>query len=211
MNLKPLLILSAIALGALSSCTTMMFGTKYNYSYGLMGQNDIVLDSNAVMHFEDSLIAMDFVIGQKSISFTMQNNSGKTARIIWDETLFIKYGSPGRVMHAGVKYTDRNNPQPPSIIPASTKHEDVLIPTENVYWRDGYYSSGYSRPGGWETKDLFPAYDMNKPEIKEAILNAKGLEFQVFMPVQFGEEKKEYTFRFKIRNVAPEVKPASTY
>lgn len=98
----------------------MMFGTRYNYSYGLMGQNDIVLGSNAVMHFEDSLITMDFVIGQKSISFTMQNNSGKTARIIWDENLFIKYGSPGRVMHAGVKYTDRNNPQPPSIIPAST-------------------------------------------------------------------------------------------
>ena len=102
----------------------MMFGTKYNYSYGLMGQNDIVLDRNAVMHFEDSLIAMDFVIGQKSISFTMQNNSGKTARIIWDETLFIKYGSPGRVMHAGVKYTDRNNPQPPSIIPAMRRDRD---------------------------------------------------------------------------------------
>ncbi|MEY4693179.1 MAG: hypothetical protein RL437_459 [Actinomycetota bacterium] len=211
MNLKSLIILSAISLGAFSSCTTMMFGTKYNYSYGLMGNDDILLDSNTVMHFEDSLVSMDFLIGQTSIRFTMQNKSGKTARIIWDETLFIKYGSPGRVMHSGVKYTERNNTQPASTVPANTKYEDVIIPSDNVYWRDGYYSSGYSRPGGWETRDLFPAYDMNKPEVKEAILNAKGVEFQVFMPIQFGEDKKEYTFRFKIRNVSPEVKPATTY
>jgi hypothetical protein len=189
----------------------MMFGTKYNYSYGLLGSDNIVLDSNSVMHFEDSLLAIDFAIGQKNVSFSMQNKSGKTARIFWDETLFIKNGSAGRVMHSGVKFTERNNAQPPSILPSNTKHEDVIIPTENVYWRDGYYSASYSNPGGWETRDLFPAYDMNKQEVVDQILNSKGLEFQVFMPIQFGDTKKEYTFRFKIRTVAPEVKPNSNY
>jgi len=211
MNVKHILYLAAFILAALASCTTMMYGTKYNYSYGLMGNEDIILDSNAVMHFEDSLISMDFAIGTKNISFAMQNNSGQTARIIWDETLFIKNGTPGRVMHSGIKYIDRNNSQAPSIIPSNTKHEDIIIPTENIYWRDGYYSTSYSSPGGWETRDLFLGYDMNKPETKLAILNAKGIEFQLFMPVQFGEHKKEYTFKFKIRNVSPEVKPASTY
>jgi hypothetical protein len=211
MKVKSLLMLLTVSLSALTSCSTLIFGNKYNYSYGLLDNNNSVLDSNASMHFKGSLIEKKFMVGEKSINFTLQNNSGKTARIIWDETLFIKFGSTGRVMHSGVKYADRNSPQPPSIIPASTRHEDVIIPTENIYWRDGYCSSSYSRPGGWETRELFPMYDFNKPDVAEAILKAKGVEFQIFMPIQFGEEKKEYSFRFKIRNVVAAPKSTRSY
>ena len=92
------------------------------------------------MHFEDSVITVDFSISQKQISFVMKNKSAHTIKINWDETLFIKFGTPGKVMHSGVKYTERNNSQPMSIIPSGTSHEDIILPTENVYWRDGYYS-----------------------------------------------------------------------
>lgn len=201
------LITLASALIAMTGCMSSFYGTQYKYTYSLTETpNQIVLDSNSVMHFEDSVISVDFTIGQKQVAFAMKNKTQNTVKIIWDETLFIKFDNPGKVMHSGVKYNERNSSQPPSVIPGGTVHEDVIIPTDNIYWRDGYYSSGYSRPGGWEERDLFATQDLNKPDIKNAILASKGLEFRVFMPLQVNGVNKEYNFKFKILNVAPVVK-----
>lgn len=45
-------------------------------------------------------------------------------------------------MHSGVKYIDRNNSQPPNIIPKNASLSDVIIPTDNIYYVSGQY-------GGW--------------------------------------------------------------
>ena len=211
MKLKLFLpLLFILSLGA-SSCITTYYGANYKYTYSLTDtSNKIVLDTTGIMHFEDSIITVDFSIGQKQISFVMKNKSAHTIKINWDETLFIKFGTPGKVMHSGVKYTERNNSQPMSIIPSGTSHEDIILPTENVYWRDGYYSQYSSRPGGWEERDLFPSNDLNKPENKNIILSTKGMQFRVFMPLIINGVQKEYNFNFKILNVAQVIKP-NTY
>ena len=211
MKLKSFLPFLFLLSLAISSCITTYYGANYKYTYSLTDtSNKIVLDTTGIMHFEDSVITVDFSIGQKQISFVMKNKSAHTIKINWDETLFIKFGTPGKVMHSGVKYTDRNNSQPMSIIPSGTSHEDIILPTENVYWRDGYYGQSYSRPGGWEEKDLFPSNDLNKPENKNIILSTKGMQFRVFMPLIINGVQKEYNFNFKIVNVAQVIKP-NTY
>lgn len=210
MKLKFILPFLLLIIIGVSSCVSPYFGENYKYTYTLTDTaNQIVLDTFGIMHFEDSAIAVNFSIGQKEIAFSMKNKTNHTIKINWDETLFIKYGTPGKVMHLGVKYTDRNNSQPMSIIPSGIAHDDIILPTENVYWRDGYYSQSYSRAGGWEEKDLFPSNDLNKPENKELILSYKGIKFRVFMPIIINGIQKEYNFNFKILNVAQIVKPGN--
>jgi hypothetical protein len=101
-------------------------------------------------------------------------------------------------MHAGVKFTDRNQSMPPSVVPAGTTFDDVIIPTENVYWRDGYYSQYGSSPGGWEKKDLLPSY------------TSSGDKFGVFMPMNIGGTVKEYNFNFKVENSKTEYRKERT-
>ena len=85
-------------------------------------------------------------------------------KIIWDETSFIPYGEGKKVMHKGVKYADRDAAQVPTSIPSKTSWSDLVVPTDNVYYKQGYYSQYVSNPGGWETHDLWLTADYNKPE-----------------------------------------------
>lgn len=52
------------------------------------------------------------------------------------------FGQVGRVMHSGVKYIDRNNSQPASVILKGATLSDIILPTDNVYYISGQY-------GGW--------------------------------------------------------------
>ncbi len=80
------------ALIAMTGCMSSFYGTQYKYTYSLTETpNQFVLDSNSVMHFEDSVISVDFTIGQKQVAFAMKNKTQNTVKIIWDETLFCTH------------------------------------------------------------------------------------------------------------------------
>ena len=140
-----------------SSCVSMM-GSKYHYSYNLKDPNSTNLS------YSDELIAVKFQITDTSIAFTMKNLTSDSIKIIWDEVSFVQNGSAQKVMHVGVKYTDRNNSQPPTVIPPEISIDENLIPVNNVYWREGYYSQYSSSPGGWEENDILPTQDLDKEE-----------------------------------------------
>jgi len=177
-----------VLLGALSltSCYTMHDVPQNTYSFSLLNDDKTVRDTGEALTYSDSTLRATFIVGEKDIAFSLRNQTSNTIKLIWDESLFIRNGNPSKVMHAGVKYTDRNQSMPPSVIPAGTLFDDVIVPSENVYWREGYYSQYGSSPGGWEKKDLFPSY------------TSKGDEFRVFMPMQVAGTTKEYNFNFRV-------------
>jgi hypothetical protein len=189
----------------LTGCFTSNLATRgnsYRYVYTMLESEGISNDRIVKdLSYQDSLISVNFLIGKTDISFAMRNKSAQTIKIIWDETLFINFGTPGKVVHSGVKYIDRNSSQPPSVIPSGTTHEDSVTPTDKIYWRDGYSLLYSYTPGGWEKHDLFPTQDMNRAEFKSAILGSKGLEFSLYMPIQVNNTVKEYNFKFKIKDV----------
>ena len=81
MKLKSFLPLLFLLSLAISSCITTYYGANYKYTYSLTDtSNKIVLDTTGIMHFEDSVITVDFSIGQKQISFVMKNTFYK----IWN-------------------------------------------------------------------------------------------------------------------------------
>ena len=154
-----------------------------------------------VLTYVDSLIDISFAVRKADISFSLRNLSSNTLKIIWDETLFIVEGNTGKVMHGGIKYIDRNMFQPPSVIPQGTVHNDAIVPSDNVYWRDGLYGRNISIAGKWEERELFPQY-VSLAKQDDIIKKFNGSEFTVYMPIQVKGVTQEYNFRFKVINVA---------
>ena len=180
----------------LSSCSTTQHGIKYKYTYSLI---DSKKNESEIMRFEDSTIAVDFVIDTNKINFTMKNKSKTAIKINWNETVFIKNGKAcGGVIHSGVKYVDKNSHQLMSVIPAGIELGDAMFPTEKINFRYGQYNSVAN---GWVSENIFYTNDLGNPDIKIEILGNKGKKFSVYMPVLSNSSQKEYMFNFKVLNV----------
>ena len=178
----------------LSSCE----GIKYIYSYKLM-DNHAKTDKS----FDDGKISASFIVGEKQIDFALKNLTSDPIKINWDESSLIILGESKRVMHKGVKYTDRSSSQVPTIIPSNSLIEDCVIPTDNISYSEGYYGSNYSVPASWKIKDLLPLRDNYDEDRKQYILNSKGQTIKLFLQLELNNQKTNYTFEFQITDVKP--------
>jgi len=203
-NITSKLIISILIVSCLTSCTVtkILNLTLLKYDIALIEVSGV---KNSMEYGElayvDSLIGINFSINQREISFALRNMSTNTLKIVWDETLYIVDEITGKVMHSGIKYTDKEMFQPPSVIPKGTVHSDVIVPTDNVYYKDGIYGVNVSIAGGWEKRELFP---QTVPESNQdnIISKLKGSEFSIYMPIQVKGVTQEYNFRFKVINVS---------
>ena len=85
--------------------------------------------------FEDDMIKVTWVVTSSSLNFELYNKTSHSIKIIWDEAAYVDVtGQSQRIMHSGVKFIDRNNPQPPSVIIRKGTLTDIIIPTDNVYF-----------------------------------------------------------------------------
>ncbi len=179
----------------LSSCE----GVKYIYSYKLL-DNHAKTDKS----FDDGKISASFMVGEKQIDFSLKNLTSDPIKINWDESSLIILGESKRVMHKGVKYTDRGSSQVPTIIPSNSLIEDCVIPTDNISYAEGYFGSNYSVPPSWKIKDLLPVNDNFDADRKQYILNSKGQTIKLFLSIEINNQKTNYTFEFQITDVKPE-------
>ncbi len=203
--MKKILGVFVLAAVTLAGCISIaqLRGNTYSYSHKLTGDN---ITDNL---YEDNDLKISVSVGTKEIDFEIYNKTDKSIKIIWDETSFIPYGEGKKVMHKGVKYVDRNAAQVPTTIPSKTSWSDMVVPTDNVYYKQGYYSQYVSNPGGWETTDLWLTADFNKPETEAVVMKLKGLKYRLLMPMEVNGIKKEYTFNFEITDVVKTAPPAT--
>lgn len=185
----------------ISLCLCSCLGTKYNYSFKLLGEY-----AKTDKAFNDGKIQAYFIIGDKQLDFTLKNLTNEPMKINWDEASLIINEESKRVMHKGVKFTDRNSPQAPTVIPGNSSIDDLVLPTDNVSYKQGYYSTYYSNPGSWQINDLLPTRDKNEEETKKLIINSKGTILKFYLPIEHNNQKFNYTFQFLIADVTPEVK-----
>ena len=139
--------------------------------------------------FEDEMIKVLWIVSSSTLNFVLENKTDHSLKIIWDETAYVGVDSvSGRVMHSGVKYTDRNNSQPPSVIVRKGKISDMVVPVDNVY-----YASG------WHTLPLFPTAATTKVEAEEKAQIYVGKNVQVLLPIEIEGVTNEYVFVFEVR------------
>ncbi|MGL4806449.1 MAG: hypothetical protein ACRC26_08895, partial [Bacteroidales bacterium] len=97
------------------------------------------------------------------------------------------------VMHAGVKYIDRNSSQPATIIPKGASLSDIIQPTANVYYISGKY-------GGWRTANLFD-FNINKANLEASKASYIGRTVRILLPIFIQDVRNEYVFEFKINDI----------
>lgn len=142
--------------------------------------------------YEDDYIEIVWYVGSTQFNFELKNKSGHTMKINWDDISYVDInGKTGRVMHAGVKYTERNNSQPASSIPKGASLSDILLPTENVYYVSGQY-------GGWRESKLIPSIYKTQEDLQKEAGNYVGKSMRIMMPIMIENVQNDYTFVFNI-------------
>ena len=200
--MKNLLVLLFVGL-MFQSCATI----TARYSVGLssvespanakqqFGETKVVnfKDGNLSKYrYEDDYIDIVWYVSSKQFNFELKNKSGHTIKINWDDVSYVDfYGKTGRVMHAGVKYTERNNSQPATTIPKNATISDLLLPTDNVYFVSGQY-------GGWRETDLIPSKYRTQEDYDALAKGFVGKKMIILMPIMIENVQNDYTFEFNI-------------
>lgn len=132
--------------------------------------------------FDDVFINVRFDISSSRLFFTLKNKSRSPIEVEWTRASFVDTDSEAhRVIHEGVRYVDRNNEMPSTIIPPQASISDLIHPTD--------YISYDSKSIEWKTSDLFSGR-MSRYE---------GKTFSVFLPIKIGKVTKSYTFIFIVQ------------
>ena len=145
--------------------------------------------------FEDQMVKIVWIPTSSQVSFILNNKTAHSIKVLWDEAAFVdENGVSHRVMHSGVKYIDRNNPQPPSVVVRSGTIKDLIIPTANIYYVRGKY-------GGWREAPLFPTSSVKAEELRSKAEKYVGKTIQVLLPLQIEDVVNEYIFTFEVKSV----------
>ena len=198
-----LLVLSAFALSMCGVCKNYIA----SYSVGLssvespadakqqFGETKVVTFNEGGVskyRYEDDYINIVWYVGLKQFNFTLNNKSGHSLKINWDDISFVDTkGQVGRVMHSGVKYTERNNSQPATTVPKGASITDILLPTDNVYYVSGQY-------GGWRENYLLPCVYKTPEEFNAGASSLIGKTMTIMMPIMIENVQNDYTFTFNI-------------
>jgi len=144
--------------------------------------------------YEDDYIDIVWYVSYKEFNFTLKNKSNHTIKINWDDISYVDYnGRTGRVMHSGVKYTDRNNSQPATTIPKGASLTDILLPTDNVTF--------LSSLGSWNEGRLIPGVYNTKEEFSTKAPTYVGKTMRILMPILIENIQNDYTFEFRVNTL----------
>ncbi len=187
----------------LSSCVTSYMAS---YSVGLssvespadakkqFGETKVVTFKDGEVdkyRYEDDFIEIVWYVGLKKFNFELKNKSTHTMKINWDDISYVDInGKTRRVMHAGVKYIERNNSQPATSIPKGASLSDILLPTDNVILSSGY--------GGWIESNLIPSYYSTPEAMTNGAESYVGKKMTILMPIMIENVQNDYTFVFNI-------------
>lgn len=155
---------------------------------------DIYVEKNRYI-YEDKLIKISFPQPTRDISFSIENKIDRSIKIIWDGAAYIdEYNSSHRVMHSGVKFISRDQPQAPSVIVAGAILEELAYPADYAYYESGKY-------GGWRQNPILPTqktFIETVAGFTDKVENFSGKTIGILLPLEIETTIYEYTFLFKI-------------
>jgi hypothetical protein len=145
--------------------------------------------------YEDELIKIVWSPHLFGFDFILGNKSDYSIKIIWDDAAYVNTkGVSGRVIHSGIKFTERNYPQPHTVIAKKTYLDDLLVPVENIYFNEG----GLLSYDDWDIKPIFPNAADSKRYLEYLTKQYLGKTVKILLPLQVQETVNDYIFTFNI-------------
>lgn len=185
----------------LNSCSNFLGIYKFNLSEverkDKLSNSEPITSSfqkNDSLVFENNQLKIVWFPSTSDFRFILTNKSTNNMKIIWDESVYVNTdGFCRMVMHQGTRFIDKNITQKPSVIVKGGKIEDLILPTENVYFVNGQY-------GGWQTMPLFKVW-LNTLEEFDVIKKAYvGKTVKILLPISIENSIQEYLFTFRIED-----------
>ncbi len=166
-------------------------------SYKLINatRNESVMDNkiSSDLIYKDELLNIAWSINRNKINFTLKNNASGSIKVLWDDMAFVGInGESKRVIHKGVKYSEKEKEQAPSVVARNTEIHELLIPADNIYYK--------------KSREKWAAYPFiidtaYSPE-DEASQRPDGQKIQVLLPIIVNEKRYEYQFVFQIEKIS---------
>jgi hypothetical protein len=129
-------------------------------------------------------------IGSKQIEVSIENNSSEPIELSWNESSFIDFDRVAkRIFHVGVKYADREQSMPNTIIPPLAKIEDAAMPASNIYFSDE-----------WLQRPLLVA-EVPVEQTEKILTQMKGVKVALFLQLIVGGKKTPVTLAFEVSSV----------
>lgn len=126
--------------------------------------------------YEDEIIKIEWLASHDKFSCVLENKSNGFLKVIWDESTFISQSKEShKIIHGGVRLSDRNQSLPPTMIPQGSNIKDSVFPSDYVEW-------GHN---DW----------IKAPMYSDEMLDQGVL--RVILTIQKDEKKYIYDFTFK--------------
>jgi hypothetical protein len=107
---------------------------------------------------------------KESLNLGLNNKTNVPIKVDWDQASYVDIeGQSHKVIHSGIRLIDRDKPQSTTMIPPSAKINDILIPSDHIYYEEVLIP-------GWRHKPLLPDAPL--------ALRAKGKTFSIFLPLE---------------------------
>ena len=131
--------------------------------------------------YEDNFIDILIFATNTQFNFVLKNVSDNTQKVVWNEAVFVDVdGSTSKIMHSGIKYSQREGDQPASTIIKGAKLEDLAAPTVKVYYSDILKE--------WTSMSLY----------SNAKTDLEGQIIKLMLPIQVKDVVNEYIFEFTL-------------
>lgn len=145
------------------------------------GETTSIIDSGITkFSYRDDVVDITIFGDSTSFQFIISNISDNTIKMVWNEAVFVGIdGQTSKIMHKGIKYSQKEGDQPTTVIIKGAKLSDVAVPTSNVQY-DGILSK-------WVTYSMYPSQQ-----------NMNG-QVRLMLPIQIKENINEYVFYFDIK------------
>ncbi len=152
------------------------------------------------MDYKDSLLSARLIPLETSFAIILKNLSNYTMKIIWDEAVFVDTeGTSDNIIHAGVKFKEKEKTQVPSTIIKGATLKDNISCKKNINWIESKtnftwkFGIGFTNeytPGHWSEQAMYP----NSSTVVEPLF------MQLMLPIQIKDEINEYIFSIKYSN-----------
>jgi hypothetical protein len=177
----------------------LAFGAKpgeyfntYSYDFEIEGSKDKTL----VKEFPEFVI--ELFPSPKEIKFILFNKSEKPIKVIWDECAIIDFENYShKIIHSNIKYTDKDKPQPPTIVFAGVKVQDILIASDKVE----FLNLKTLNWADWAINPLLPDHEGRvKPGVSDPPDAFVGKAFQVVLAIESGGKIDYFPVKLKVTN-----------
>lgn len=142
-----------------------------------------LVNTDKSMVYTDNYTSLIVMPQDDNFFFSLNNKSQSNIEIDWDRIIYIDENNhSGRVIHSGIKYTERNSPQTPSLVAPTTSITDVIIPVNNIYLSTVSYE--------WRISSL-----INNANIKGS---HDGKNIKIILPIKIDGASYEYSITYNL-------------